>query len=375
MTKLGLNHRNQITTNHSLAGKIPKKEPKRKNTSVIHVFKAFILLGILGEGYMLYMQVEKSSSDYSLGTSSTTSDDGKNKEQEELIKLKAKVEYMEKTLEENEKKQQEISKPFPRPPQCTQDQLMKVRSQLPPEFCVHTQDQPYVQSCSFTQATKCPQATWLEEYNIELQKMNSTKNNPPSFLGISVGCNKGYDAINTLRMGTFDASINKSDWKKEMTKHGALDISVCDQDTASDMFEVLPPYDTESTPHPHGEMHCIEPMPQSFERLKQSTDALSYSKKGLVVTNAAVSKESGEMLFHTGGLKAGIENKGLDSCGRLNEEQREKYCTLVPVYSLYDYFKTHVKADKKDPINILSIDVEGFDGNVLLGATPEILKR
>eukprot|EP00957_Ditylum_brightwellii_P035480 2689912-Ditylum_brightwellii.AAC.1 len=75
------------------------------------------------------------------------------------------------------------------------------------------------------------------------------------------------------------------------------------------MFEVLLPYDTESTPHPHVEMHYIEPMPQSFERLKQSTKALSYNKKGLVVTHAAASKESGEMLFPTGGLKAGIENK------------------------------------------------------------------
>jgi len=120
----------------------------------------------------------------------------------------------------------------PRPPKCTKDELMKVRHQLPPEFCVksHTTGEFWYQQCSFTAATKCPRATWLDYHYIELQKRHmspssssstisnnsSSSSQPPPFLGISIGCNKGFDAIDTLRMGTFDGSINKTDWKTAM---------------------------------------------------------------------------------------------------------------------------------------------------------------
>lgn len=268
---------------------------------------------------------------------------------------------------------------FPKPQACTNDQLIKIRHQLPPEVCVeqYSLNLLFTHLCPLTTATNCPNASWLDDYYLELQRNSSSSDLiPPNFLGISVGCNKGFDAINTLRMGTFDDSISKASWKQAMTHDGSsLHHSVCNQDAADDIFEVLEPYQKDSTsksnlPHPEGEMHCIEPMPQTYAKLNRSAEVLGYSQKGLKITHGAISKESGEMLFHTGGA-AGVENRGLANCGTSNAHE----CEAVKVYSLYDFVQQNVKAESSRPINHLSIDVEGFDGDVLLGATTNVLKR
>jgi hypothetical protein len=70
----------------------------------------------------------------------------------------------------------------------------------------------------------------LEEYYKELQKQylkSSEPNEFESFVGLSVGCNKGFVALNTLRMGTFDGGLIKEEWKTGMLKDGELGNSVC----------------------------------------------------------------------------------------------------------------------------------------------------
>ena len=120
-------------------------------------------------------------------------------------------------------------------------------------------------------------------------------------------------------------------------------------------------------------------MPQTFQRLQHSASTLGYAQKGLTVTHGAVSKETSEMWFYTGGkdgkVKEGIENLGLGSCSKMSKT-RALVCETVKVYSLRDYIQQKVRTDIEDhPINILSIDVEGFDGDVLLGASPAVLEQ
>ena len=107
-------------------------------------------------------------------------------------------------------------------------------------------------------------------------------------------------------------------------------------------------------------------MPQTYERLRDSAEMLSYAKKWLKVLNFVMSKETGDMLFATGGMKSGVKNKGLGACMAMSEAERKKHCQLVRMYSLNDYVEAHVEANNKDPINILSIGVEGFDGECYL---------
>lgn len=259
-----------------------------------------------------------------------------------------------------------------RPASCSVEQLKRVMQQLPPEPCIETIRNPWNQKCSLTEATKCPDATWLDDYYRELQE-KTTKGPLSPFLGISIGCNKGFDAINTLRMGTFDKSINKNDWKDALQQDGSeLHQSVCNQDN-TDLFDVLP-----SSRSQDGTMYCIEPMPETVQRLKIAANHLDY--KGLEVVHAAISKENSEMFFPTD--RIGIENVGIQSfCNGagITEEERTKRCHRVPVYSLPTFMEKFVSSDLNNDvmptINILSIDVEGYDGDVLLGATKSILNK
>ena len=74
---------------------------------------------------------------------------------------------------------QQKSQPLSPPPQCSREDLLKIRSQLPPDDCAKP---PYRQQCSLTVATKCPEATWLDEYYTEI----TTKTMPqaPTITGL-----------------------------------------------------------------------------------------------------------------------------------------------------------------------------------------------
>jgi FkbM family methyltransferase len=317
--------------------------------------------------------------------------------------------------------------------QCTRNELLKIRSHLIPEFCVEQLQKGkfYLQLCSITLATQCPKSTlWLEEYYKDLHterilllkdknknknsKEDKTSSNPnpnsnsnsnsnttpspstKSFFGISVGCNKGFDAINTLRMGTNDNEISKSDWQNAMVENdGTLYHSVCHQDSLHDgVFQTITTSSSSSMEGSGnsansvaigGEMHCVEPMPLTYNKLQHSATSLNYGKKGLIVTHAAISKETNEngMLFPSGGgggdVTGGVENQGLETCQNMPGQLRKTHCITVPVLSLKDFIttKTSTTTDKDNDriINILSIDVEGYDGDVILGASSKVLNR
>jgi len=250
------------------------------------------------------------------------------------------------------------------PLQCSIDQLSKIRSQLIPNDCAYAIEKPWLQTCSFTVASACPEAIWLDVYYKNLQKdyiENSESFDSNPFVGISVGCNKGFDALNTLRMGTFDSSLSKSAWDKEMNDDSKLYMSVCGQDTSTP-FEVS----IDVKKRRPGEVHCFEPMTATFNKLKKSAEILRYDKKGLKVIHGAVSNRNGTSLFPTN-YSIGVENIGLKN----NCAKDGKFCESVNVYTLKDYIRDHVKGS----IHILQIDAEGFDVDILYGAGVDVLER
>jgi len=295
--------------------------------------------------------------------------------------------------------------PEQRPLSCTRDELLKVRNQLDPELCPTARKIPQTQFCSITQATKCVDSgNWLDKYYRELYEHKvqaQALHNAEPFLGISVGCNKGFDALNTLRMGTYDGNLKKRAWKRVMERDGKkLRESVCEQDKSQ---EFRLPANSSSNIVANGEMHCFEPMPQTFRKLQYSARHLRYDKKGFRVVHAAISNQTGTALFDTyeratatttttsksttkSTNKDGIENVGLSNCERMNQWKKKKYCSEVTVVTLKDYVEQHIDVDSngnetstlrktKRTIHHLSIDVEGYDADVLLGAGPDLLKR
>jgi len=206
--------------------------------------------------------------------------------------------------------------------------------------------------------TCCPQSNWIEDLYQEGFDLGSEDG---SFLGVTIGCNKGFDAINTARMGMRNPVFDKPEWNKNLVARGVNTKGACGQHTS-------PQYELgRGEGLIKGEMHCVEPMPSTFDAVKNVADKLNLHIEGFVTTQAAISSRDGEISFPTGNSSQGAEEYSIASCNDQSRIQaRNDYCTDIPMYSLQTYVDTYVKS--KGPINILSVDVEGFDFDVLFGA-------
>ena len=132
-------------------------------------------------------------------------------------------------------------------------------------------------------------------------------------------------------------------------------MGACGQEYA-DQFNVV-------FPKRKGEMHCIEPMPSTFSELDRAGDKLGLKNKGMVFTHAAISSTSGAVNFPN--TYVGFERSSIRDCN--SGAWNGKNCVEVPMFSLDDYVAKYVKGS--GPINILQIDVEGYDFDVLFGAS------
>jgi len=243
--------------------------------------------------------------------------------------------------------------------QCTPSMLEAISMQLPYNRCP-MENSPCVSHCI---ETSCPEATWLERYYAEV--VHTFPVTP--FVGLSIGCNKGFDAVNTLRMGSNNPRFNKEDWKVAMFGNSADSAGACSQGE-SPSVELNP-----AQMQRPASMHCVEPVPATVERLVSSTASLGYNTnkdQKLIISPFAISKddEPSGLAFPTN-AKAGKENLSLGKCNK--ESNWEEFgCQTVPVYSMDTYGSQFMAEDLKNPeqnINILSIDAEGYDFSILQG--------
>lgn len=296
----------------------------------------------------------------------------------------------------------EETAPSPPPERCTESQLSVIRQQLPPDDCAAFANNPWSQRCSLTYATRCPDNVWLQRHYAKIHgggdrpsttglKSTRPEEPPPPFLGIIVGCNKGMDAVDAMRMGSGNPLFDKSVWRDAMTRGGNIEMSadVCNQVSTAQF--ALPnngnvtsassgptadhggggdrsnSSSSAATPFSSHQLHCIEPMPTTAYLLKRSAWETKYDRMGFVVAHAAVSRENGIAKFSRA-RKPGVENKGIGGgCGGGS-------CMNVTVYSLDTYVEKFVPGGNV-PINYLSVDVEGFDYEVLLGGMRGALNR
>jgi hypothetical protein len=135
--------------------------------------------------------------------------------------------------------------PLPPPATCTTFDLDIIQRQLPVEDCHDYQTRPWYNKCSFSYATRCPDATfWLgPQYNQNNDQNNENKNVRTTKsrladaatgrlgggggsgrggrengrrIAIYVGCNKALDAVNTLRMLSGDPRFDKTVWRNAL---------------------------------------------------------------------------------------------------------------------------------------------------------------
>jgi len=247
------------------------------------------------------------------------------------------------------------------PLQCSPKMLQALSLQMPFNRCP-LEDRPCVSHCI---ETACPVPTWLDSYYEAVIPKITPEG--AQFVGISVGCNKGIDAVNTLRMGSNSPRFSKEDWT-----HVMFEKTDTYQARGACNQGATPSFPLNSSKERPAIMHCIEPVPTTVEHLISSAAALGYDKgphQTLVISPFAISSENTEGLFFPSGQE-GIETLSLSSCS--NPNTREALgCKHVSVYSLDSYTEKYMSSelsDQKQHINILSIDAEGYDFDILQGA-------
>ena len=122
-----------------------------------------------------------------------------------------------------------------------------------------------------------------------------------------------------------------------------------------------------------GSVYCIEAIPVTADKLTASAQTLGWDQSFLV-TKAVISNTLGDVYFRSED-SVGIEHLGIDNCEKLksNPEEFNRICRKVDVYTLDNFM--HNIAKKSDAvIDILSIDVEGYDFYVILGGKATIGK-
>ena len=254
--------------------------------------------------------------------------------------------------------------------QCSPEQLAIIKKQLPPDECLENKRQQHRQRCSFTYASRCPDAVWLEDFYTDIHSKTSSSQLQSPFVSLFIGCNKGFDAFNALRMGSGNRHFEKANWRKAITKRvedsgGRLHHSVCNQD-AEPQFPL--PESSPNSTHTDAIVHCIEPMPQTYKTLRMTASSLNMSTDNFKVVNAAFSQKDGSIPFPAG-ARVGQENQGIANCGGPNDPR----CVNVKMYSLDTYVDENISPNAT--INYLSVDVEGYDMDVLLGGYRTALPR
>jgi FkbM family methyltransferase len=161
-----------------------------------------------------------------------------------------------------------------------------------------------------------------------------------SFLSISIGCNKGTDAIHTARLGLSDLTFDIPVWKETLKDLG-VNGGVCGDHEQGIV----------NHPKRRGEVHCVEPMINNAQLVKNASKLMALDDKEFIVIQAAISSRGGNAKFPVVG--AGTENAALDWCGQICNSSIAECCPDVNMYSLDSYVDNFVVS--KGPINILLI--------------------
>lgn len=197
---------------------------------------------------------------------------------------------------------------------CTNDQMNIINEQL------KLDDKKAIW---ISHATKCPETSWIEEFYAE--EPADLGNNDTFFLGISIGCNKGYDAINTARMGMSNADFDKKAWSDAfLDVKGSIEArGACFQARKTGrQFHV-------TKPARKGEMHCVEPMPSTIALLTNASSTLDLESKGFIINGAAITSTDGTIQFPN--ASGGTETKSIADCYKEKGKPKRSHVLLADV--------------------------------------------
>jgi hypothetical protein len=250
--------------------------------------------------------------------------------------------------------------------QCTADQLAIVAQQLPAGGCERMKNKPWQRmSCSFSAASTCAQSTWFQEYfaSIELKE---------TFTAIIVGCNKGYNAVNVLQLGSKNQQ-NKYDWRRWKTLF--LDTNEKVDDSSANCPAPPMPMFGNNAKEQEAQVFCLEPLQNTFDQLTKTKQAMGLTDNVLILDQVALANAPRTVAMDARG-PVGFEGSGITNWKQacFNIAPGDPKCQEMPI-DTFDHWIGKKEGLKNDaPIHYLDISTEGHDYEVLEGAANN-LKR
>jgi FkbM family methyltransferase len=247
------------------------------------------------------------------------------------------------------------------PPQCTTEQLAQVAKQLPAGGCEANKNKAWVREpCSFSAATTCADPTWMRDYYA--QQDFSTKDQ--GFVGVVVGCNKGYTALDLLQTSTKQSKYQWNKWQTSFLSQTTDEVQDRSQNCPKQAAVAAA-----GAEHSNAKVYCLEPVPNTFELLQSTKVAMGIGDE-LVLEQVALAKTAGTTRVSTKD-KIGIEGVGFTnwnkSCGA-NVPMGDPACVDVQVDTLDHWINTKTDLAPDAPIHYLSVGTEGHDYEVLAGS-------
>lgn len=258
------------------------------------------------------------------------------------------------------------------PPACSEDEKQFIATKFPiPQL----------------KLTNCPENSWYDDYlyltaRQRQEQSHADKLPQKPFVAVCLGCNKGDDAVGILRKFSGNPQVSATQFQRTM-----VGIVKSQGQSRKFLWRACP---AKPRPHPMDDhhlwmdqnavVHCVEAMPLTAQLLNQTRAQFPAWQENFVVTHAAMGATDGSMLF-PGGDRAGIEFLNTQFC---QKPEFRASCVDVPMYSVDTYVQEKVLAaneplrqamklasrqqQQEEPslvIDFLSVDVEGFDWEVL----------
>lgn len=179
------------------------------------------------------------------------------------------------------------------PPTCTKKQIEIVTYQLPDFRCKKTASRPFKHHCSFSYATRCPDAIWFKEQYMKQNQsvaIDMQEGVASASTTILVGCTNGILAANTLRMVSGNPQFGIESWKS--ATGDIADLGVCPVRPF-----VLSP--NSSITNDKSVVHCIETSPSTANYLLNAVQKLGWQEH-LIVHNAGLRKRNGSLVIREG---------------------------------------------------------------------------
>jgi len=201
-------------------------------------------------------------------------------------------------------------------------------------------------------------------------------NDEVPFLSFFVGCNKAIDAINSLRLGSRNPEkFSVDQWKRVLSngtsaKFAGSSCAQFERESTTTGLHIKEGQNSSNAPHRQAQVYCFEPLSTTFAQLARAKLEIGYTNE-LVLEEAAVSYQPGTIKVPRD-IPLGTENQGIDVMKCEETSSDENKCRQIPIYTLNDYVGS---LPHKPQIHFLSVDVEGYDFEVLKGADQILSKQ